>query len=107
VAACAFASLGLCFTALVPTIDHMNLPVFLFVLPLGFVSATYFPLERPLLITLSVANPLYHLSQGLRGLLLGGPVLGHLASLALLASVMLCVLVPLDLRLLRRRVLGD
>jgi lipooligosaccharide transport system permease protein len=107
VAGCAFASLGLCFTALVPTIDHMNLPVFLFVLPLGFVSATYFPLERPLLITLSVANPLYHLSQGLRGLLIGGPILGHLASLALLASVMLCVLVPLDLRLLRRRVLGD
>jgi len=29
VAGCAFAALGLCFTAVLPTIDHMNLPVFL------------------------------------------------------------------------------
>ncbi|HEX7787411.1 MAG TPA: ABC transporter permease, partial [Methylomirabilota bacterium] len=29
VAGCGFAALGLCFTALMPTIDHMNLPVFL------------------------------------------------------------------------------
>jgi hypothetical protein len=32
VTACAFAALGLCFTALVPTIDHVNLPIFLVVL---------------------------------------------------------------------------
>jgi lipooligosaccharide transport system permease protein len=35
VAGCAFAALGLCFTALLPTIDHMNLPIFLLVLPMG------------------------------------------------------------------------
>ena len=35
VAGCGFAALGLCFTAIVPTIDHMNLPVFLLVLPMG------------------------------------------------------------------------
>jgi lipooligosaccharide transport system permease protein len=107
VAGCAFAALGLCFTALVPTIDHMNLPVFLVVLPLGFVSATYFPLEHPALVALATVNPLYHLAQSFRGLLLGGPVGAHLASLALIVAVMLAVLVPLDLRLLRRRVLGD
>ena len=37
----------------------------------------------------------------------GGAFLGHLASLAVLVAMMLGVLVPLDMRLLRKRVLGD
>jgi lipooligosaccharide transport system permease protein len=107
VSACAFASLGLCFTALVPTIDHMNLPIFLVVLPLGFVSATYFPLGHPVMAAISTVNPLYHLAEGIRSLLLGDGAGYHLASLAALLAVMLGVLVPLDMRLLRKRVLGD
>jgi lipooligosaccharide transport system permease protein len=107
VAACAFAALGLCFTAILPTIDHMNLPVFLLVIPMGMMSATYFPVEHPALSAVSLANPLYHLAQAFRGVLIGGPVAGHLAALIALAAAMLAVLVPLDLRLLRRRVLGD
>jgi lipooligosaccharide transport system permease protein len=106
-AACAFAAIGLCFTALVPTIDHMNIPVFVVLIPLGLLSGTYFPITHPTLVALSTLNPLYHLAQAYRGLLLGGPVVGHLASLAALATVIVVVLVPLDLRLLRRRVLGD
>jgi lipooligosaccharide transport system permease protein len=106
-AGCAFAALGLYFTALIPTIDHMNLPVFLFVLPLAFTSGTYFPLAHPLVLRLSVVNPLYHLSEGFRGMLLGAPSLGHFAVLAAMVIVMLAVLVPLDIRLLRRRVLGE
>jgi lipooligosaccharide transport system permease protein len=107
VAGCAFASLGLCFTALVPTIDHMNLPVFLLVLPLGFVSGTYFPIEHPVIRRIALADPVYHLAEAFRGLLLGAPAGGHLAALAGLCVLMLVVLVPLDIRLLRRRVLGD
>jgi lipooligosaccharide transport system permease protein len=107
VAACGFASLGLCFTAVVPTIDHMNIPVFVLILPLSLVSATFFPLEHPALVALSWVNPLYHLAQAYRGVLLGGPVLAHLVSLVVLIALMLAVLVPLDLRLLRRRVLGE
>jgi lipooligosaccharide transport system permease protein len=107
VAACGFAAFGLCFTALVPTIDHMNLPVFLVVIPMGLLSGTYFPITHPVLAALSAANPLYHLAQAYRGLLLGGAVGDHLASLALLTLLMVLVLVPLDLHLLRRRVLGD
>jgi hypothetical protein len=41
VSACAFAALGLSFTALVP--------IFLVALPVDFVSATYFPLGHPVL----------------------------------------------------------
>jgi lipooligosaccharide transport system permease protein len=106
-AGCAFAALGLCFTAVLPTIDHMNLPVFLLVLPMGLLSGTYFPIQHPALAWASLANPLYHLAQAFRGILIGGPVLGHVAAVVALAAFMLAVLVPLDLRLLRRRVLGD
>ena len=107
VAGCGFAALGLCFTALVPTIDHMNLPVFLLVLPLAFVSGTYFPLAHPGLRPFAAVNPLYHLAETYRGLLLGGAAAGHLAALAALVALLLAVLVPLDMRLLRRRILGD
>jgi lipooligosaccharide transport system permease protein len=106
-AGCAFAALGLCFTALLPTIDHVNLPAFLVVIPLALVSGTYFPITHPAVLAVSSVNPVYHLAQGYRGLLLGGPVAGHLLSLAALVLLMLLVLVPLDLRLLRRRILGD
>jgi lipooligosaccharide transport system permease protein len=107
VAACGFAALGLCFTAIVPTIDHMNLPVFLLVLPMGLLSSTYFPLEHPVLVALNVVNPLHHLAQVFRGILLGGPIAGHLTGVLILSALLLGILVPLDLRLLRRRVLGD
>jgi lipooligosaccharide transport system permease protein len=107
VASCAFAALGLCSTALVPTIDHVNIPVFLVVIPMGMLSGTYFPITHPLAVALSAVNPLYHLAQACRGLLLDGPVAVHLASLVLLAALIVGVMVPLDLRLLRRRILGD
>lgn len=107
VAGCGFAALGLCFTALMPTIDHMNLPVFLLVLPMGLLSSTYFPLEHPVLVALNGVNPLYHLAQCFRGILIRGPVAGHLAAVLGLSLVLLGTLVPLNLRLLRRRVLGD
>ena len=107
VAACAFGALGLAFTATLPTIDHMNLPVFMLVLPMGLLSSTYFPLEGPVLGALSLANPLHHLAQAFRGVLIGGPVAGPLAGVAALSAIMLAILVPLDLRLLRRRVLGE
>ena len=107
VAGCGFAALGLCCTALVPTIDHMNLPVFLLVLPLAFVSGTYFPLSHPALAAFAVVNPLYHLAEAYRGLLLGAPAGGHLASLGALTALLIAVLVPLDMRLIRRRILGD
>ena len=107
VAGCAFAAIGLCFTGIAPTIDHMNLPVFLLVLPLGFASATYFPLGHPVLAAVATLNPLYHLAEGLRGLLLGGHALGHLTALVLMSVAIVVVIVPLDMRLLRKRVLGD
>jgi ABC-type polysaccharide/polyol phosphate export permease len=77
------------------------------IIPLAFASATYFPIQHPALLAAAALNPLYHLAEGLRGLLLGGPVAYHLTALTVLAAVTITVLVPLDMRLLRRRVLGE
>lgn len=107
--ALAFASIGLVFTAILPSIDHMNLPVFLIALPLGFTSNTYFPMpvDQPVVALLMHANPLWHLSEGLRSLLLGGPGLWHLAAGLGECALLLAILVPIIRNKLRRRVLGE
>jgi len=75
-AAMCFSSFALLFTARVPTIDHMNYPVFLVGIPLSLVSNTYFPVDRihPAAAIIARANPLYHLSRIIRHLLLGGSI---------------------------------
>lgn len=42
----AFAAAGMLFTALVPSIETFNLPVFLFITPMFLFSGTFFPLEN-------------------------------------------------------------
>lgn len=107
-AALAFSAVGLYFTAILPSIDHMGLPFFLVILPIGFASSTYFPLpDVPWLLAVVQANPLHHLAEGLRWLLLTGRPTWHLAAAAGLCGLILALLLPLDLRLLRRRVFGD
>jgi lipooligosaccharide transport system permease protein len=106
--ALAFSAVGLYFTAIIPTIDHMSLPFFLVIMPIAFVSSTYFPLpELPILHHLALVNPLHHLAEGLRYLLLRGEPTVHLPIAAVICSLMLLILIPLDMRLLRRRVFGD
>ncbi len=107
-ASLAFSCIGLLFTATLPSIDHMGLPFFLVILPVGFASSTYFPLpDIPWLQQLVVVNPLHQLCEGLRWLLLRGETTSHLAMAAGLCVLIIGVLVPLDMRLLRRRVFGD
>lgn len=69
-----FSSFALLFTARVPTIDHMNYPVFLVGIPLSLVSNTYFPADRihPAVALVSKLNPLSHLSDLFRHFMLGG-----------------------------------
>lgn len=106
--ALAFAAVGLCITSLLPSIDHMSLPFFLIIMPIGFTSSTYFPLpDIPLVSRIVQLNPLHHLAEGLRHLLIDGTPTWHLAAAAGLCAVMLLILTPLDMRLLRKRVFGD
>jgi lipooligosaccharide transport system permease protein len=107
-AALAFSAMGLCFTAIIPSIDHMSLPFFLVIMPIGFASSTYFPLPNvPWLTAVAQLNPLHHLAEGLRALLLTGRPDWHLAAAAGLCLLLLLALIPLDMRLLRKRVFGD
>lgn len=103
-----FAAIGLLCTALLPNMDYMNLPFFLVIMPIGFASNTYFPLpSAPVLDQVVAANPLYHLAEGMRWLLVTGQPTHHLAAAAGLSVLLLVVLIPIDMRLLRKRVFGD
>jgi lipooligosaccharide transport system permease protein len=106
--ALAFSAVGLCFTAILPSIDHMSLPFFLVIMPIAFASSTYFPMpDLPFLNIVVQMNPLHHLAEGLRHLLLNGVPTWHLAAAAGLCLGMIGILIPLDMRLLRKRVFGD
>lgn len=107
-AALAFASVGLFFTAVVPTIDHMSLPFFLVIMPIAFSSSTYFPLpDVPVLREAVLLNPLHHLSEGLRWLLVASEFTWHLPAAAGLCCLVIFLFVPLDQKLLRKRIFGE
>jgi lipooligosaccharide transport system permease protein len=106
---CAFAALALLFTALVPSIDHMNYPAFLIGIPVGLISNTFFPIasDLPAIEIAMQINPVYHLAETARSLLVTGSVGWSALKLALSALGMLAILTPILMRLMRRRVLGD
>src|SRR3972149_2077598 len=70
-----FASLGMCFTALAPTIDFFNFPTFLFITPMFLLSGTFFPLtlvHSTVLETVALSVfPLTHVVDLTRGLMSG------------------------------------
>jgi lipooligosaccharide transport system permease protein len=69
----AFASVGMFFTGIIPTIDMFNLPVFLFITPMFLFSGTFFPVgnlpawAQPL----ALAFPLHHLVELFRRFCVG------------------------------------
>jgi lipooligosaccharide transport system permease protein len=106
---CAFASFALIFTAIVPAIDHMNYPVFLIGWPLSLVSNTFFPIDPQsnLMKALVQINPVYHLAEASRGLIVLGDPGPHLLGLLLSTALFLVPCTLLAVRLTRRRVLGE
>ena len=61
----AFASIGMFFTGIIPTIDVFNLPNFLFITPMFLFSGTFFPIEGipEWAGIFSFVFPLYHLVE--------------------------------------------
>jgi lipooligosaccharide transport system permease protein len=104
-----FASFGLIFTAIVPSIDHMNFPTFLVGIPLSLVSNTYFPLDtdEPALRFLMELNPIYHMAEGFRSVLVGGVLDHHFLWFFGLGLGYLLIFQLIAQRLTRRRVLGE
>lgn len=103
-----FSAFGLIFTAIVPSIDHMNYPVFLIGMPISLISNTYFPLEpqQAWLRTVMLLNPVYHLAETSRGLLVHGDPGGHLLWLVGVTSVGLLLFFSIAHHFTRRRMLG-
>lgn len=102
----AFATLGLFFTAIVPSIDTFNLPIFLLITPMFLFSGTFFPLENlpGWAQTLAQFLPLAWLVDAVRAAALGQlswDLLPGLIGLVLMAAV----LVPLLVRILVRRLI--
>jgi len=106
---CAVALLGLFFTAIVPSIDHMNLPTFLVGFPVGVLSDTYFPVHvhNRVLEAVLFLNPVRHCAEAIRGLLLQGRLDMHAVWLAVISLVIVLIMFPIVVRLMQRSILGE
>jgi lipooligosaccharide transport system permease protein len=102
----AFGCAGMICTAIVPTIETFNLPLFLFITPMFLFSGTFFPLDNlpGWAQTFAKILPLTHLVELCRSL-----ALGRLSAFTLVAVVYLAiwsaVLFPLALMGMRRRLI--
>ena len=69
----AFASVGMLFTGIIPSIDMFNLPIFLFITPMFLFSGTFFPVSGipGWAQGLAFVFPLYHLVELTRFLCIG------------------------------------
>ena len=99
-----FGGVGMVCTGICKTIDVMNLPLFLVIMPMFLFSGTFFPLEAlpPWGRVIAWASPLTHVAAGCRAATMGqglAPVLTHLAVLAAATGP----IIYLALRLMRRR----
>ncbi len=102
----AFGSIGMYFTAITPTIEVFNLPVFLFVTPMFLFSGTFFPLENlpPWANLVAQAFPLTHLVNLARAAGMGKANSGTLPGLAYLI-VFTGIFFPLAMAGMRKRLI--
>lgn len=101
-----FASLGLITTALVPSIDSMNFPIFLLIFPMFLFSGTFFPIDILPAWARVVANvlPLTHIALLIRGAFLGWFPPGWAGSIVYLV-VLTCGTIVTALILMKRRLI--
>jgi lipooligosaccharide transport system permease protein len=99
-----FGALGLCFTGMVKTIEHINFPLHLVGVPMYLFGGLFFPLEVMPGWAQVVArcNPMYYLGEALRAAFAGD--LGPRVWLTVLGLFAVSVpLLALAVRLMRRR----
>lgn len=100
-----FASIGMCFTAVIPNIESINYPAFLFITPMFLFSGTFFPLSllpEPLQALALAVLPLTHVVDVCRAITLGGDV-----DLLVLGLLWIAVVAPvaffLAIRMMKKR----
>jgi lipooligosaccharide transport system permease protein len=102
-----FASIGMCFTALTPNIETLNLPTFLFITPMFLFSGTFFPLAIlpvPLQVFAYAFLPLTHVVLVARMLTLSQVTPLILVSLAWI-TVVAAITFVLAVNLMKRRLI--
>jgi lipooligosaccharide transport system permease protein len=102
----AFGAAGMICTAVVPTIELFNLPVFLFITPMFLFGGTFFPVENlpRWAQTVAIGLPLTHLAELARAFATGRIDASLLPGLAYLAASA-AVLFPLAVGRMRRRLI--
>jgi lipooligosaccharide transport system permease protein len=104
----AVGALALVFTAIIPTVDHLNYPVFLVAVPANFFSNTFFPIHTDgAVAALLAVNPVMHLTETYRAMLLSGPMDGHVIAFFVSAAVIFVSGAAIAQTLLTRRLLGE
>ena len=102
-----FATTGMCFTAITPRIDSLNLPTFLFITPMFLFSGTFFPLSllpAPLQYLAQIL-PLTHLVAVTRSLSLSQVGL-PLATGLLYTGVVTTLLFVISINLMKKRLIA-
>ncbi len=104
-----FAAIGMCFTAIVPNIDSLSYPSFLFITPMFLFSGTFFPLSIlpvQLQYFALAALPLTHVVIIARSLALASPGALALAPLSLAWIVLvLPVFFVLSVNLMKKKLI--
>jgi len=103
-----FATIAMCCTAVVPSIDSFNYPIFLLITPMFLFSGTFFPisiLPKPIQLIAIVFLPLTHVVNITRGLTLGTLNMTMVMSLAWIAIVCI-VLFVLSTNLMKKRLVS-
>lgn len=104
-----FAAIGMCFTAVVPNIDSLSYPSFLFITPMFLFSGTFFPLSIlpvQLQYFALAALPLTHVVIIARSLALASPGALALAPLSLAWIVLvLPVFFVLSVNLMKKKLI--
>jgi lipooligosaccharide transport system permease protein len=102
----AFASVAMWITAVTPTIEMFNLPIFLFITPMFLFSGAFFPVEGlpGWASLLARALPLYHLTAACRSICLG-VIDARVWTAALYLAAFSAVFYPLAVRSMRRRLI--
>ena len=102
-----FASIGMCFTAILPGIDAFNYPAFLFITPMSLLSGTYFPLAsmpQILQIAAQIFFPLSNVVIITRSLAFGNIQLSILFNLAWII-ILIPIFFVLAINLMKKRLI--
>ena len=101
-----FSSIAMCFTAISPSIDIFNLPIYIFITPMTFFSETFFPLNLMPNIIKIVAQflPLTHPTRLLRFILINRYE-DKLIFSTFYIFILTIILVPLSIYLMKKRLI--